>query len=196
MFRRTSVVLLCLLSMSCSRKAAQQGAVWEPHQNASDSLEEFEITPTSLPNQWLARYASKGKTAKFRIELGPTKDSGDTSQPFSFGKGKFLREPGSDPTIFLADLATVLQAKVVATKVQPVDTLNFGYTVLARGQARSANDSFSNSPAGNWTATKIFLGDDEGEVFFNFSPSERKAEFSIKDADYGDYVISELAKVF
>jgi hypothetical protein len=42
---------------------------------------------------------------------------------------------------------------------------------------------------------KLFFGDDQGEVYLNFSPMLNKAEFSIKDPDYGDFVIAELAKV-
>ena len=42
---------------------------------------------------------------------------------------------------------------------------------------------------------KIFFGDDEAEVFLNANPVSGKAEFSIKDPDYGDQVLAELAKV-
>lgn len=48
---------------------------------------------------------------------------------------------------------------------------------------------------GNWIAAKLFFGGDQGEVFLNLNPALGKAEFSIKDSDYGDYVIGELAKV-
>ena len=42
---------------------------------------------------------------------------------------------------------------------------------------------------------RFSLGGDQGEVFFNFSPKLKKAEFEIKDSDYGDFVVAELAKV-
>jgi hypothetical protein len=44
---------------------------------------------------------------------------------------------------------------------------------------------------------KIFLpkGGDDGEVFLNFNAVLGKGEFSIKDSDYGDYLLRELAKV-
>lgn len=44
---------------------------------------------------------------------------------------------------------------------------------------------------------KIFIGkkDDPAEVFLNFNTVLRKGEFSIKDPDYGDDVLKELAKV-
>jgi hypothetical protein len=65
----------------------------------------FDISAVNQqPKQWLATYTSNGKTAKFRIELGATKDSSDKIVQMSFGKGKFLREPGSEPEGFLIDL--------------------------------------------------------------------------------------------
>jgi hypothetical protein len=44
---------------------------------------------------------------------------------------------------------------------------------------------------------KAFLseGESEGEAFLNFNSAVGKAEFSIKDSDYGDFVMAELAKV-
>jgi len=44
---------------------------------------------------------------------------------------------------------------------------------------------------------KLFLpkGGDDGEVFLNINPLLGKGEFSIKDADYGDFVVQELARV-
>jgi len=56
---------------------------------------------------------------------------------------------------------------------------------------------FSEKPRGSWTAMKIFLeaGDQEGEVFLNLNPELGKGEFSIKDEDYGDFVVAQLAKV-
>jgi hypothetical protein len=55
----------------------------------------------------------------------------------------------------------------------------------------------NTQPAGNWTAMKIFIGDgdDESEVFLNFNPVSKKAQFSEKDVDYGDAVVAKLATV-
>jgi len=67
--------------------------------------------------------------------------------------------------------------------------LTFDAVVLGQKQSRLPSGSYSSNPPGDWTVTKIFLpkGGDEGEVFFNFNPVLGKAEFSIKDSDYGDY---------
>jgi hypothetical protein len=43
---------------------------------------------------------------------------------------------------------------------------------------------------------KIFLGQGgQGEVFLNINPILKKGEFSIKDSDCGDIVLSQLAQV-
>jgi hypothetical protein len=44
---------------------------------------------------------------------------------------------------------------------------------------------------------KLFFGegDGESEVFLNLNPTLRQGQFSIKDSDYGDAVLAELAKV-
>ena len=113
----------------------------------------------------------------------------------SFGKGRFLAEPGSKPESFLADLEKVLEAKKLPMKASRSVTLPFEYVILGEKQSRSKDGSFSDSPSGDWTSMKLFLGDDQGEVYVNFSPMLNKAEFSIKDEDYGDFVIAELSKV-
>jgi hypothetical protein len=143
----------------------------------------------------LASYTSGGKTARFRIELGPAKTLNEKDFSTSFGSGKFLPEPGSDPEVFLATLAKALEAKKIPKDAHRVAVLQFDYVMLGQNQSRSRDGGFSNSPRGSWTAMKIFLGEDEGEVFLNFNPALGKAEFSIKDSDYGDFVIAELAKV-
>ena len=46
---------------------------------------------------------------------------------------------------------------------------------------------------------KIFIGfgagNDYGEVFLNLNQVSQKAQFSEKDQDYGDYVLTKLATV-
>lgn len=113
----------------------------------------------------------------------------------SSGHGKFVSLPGSDAAVFVADLARALQARKAPSNVKRVDALAFDYVILGENQSRSRDGGFSDSPKGDWTATKIFLGDDQGEVFLNLNPTSKKAEFSIKDSEYGDFVVAELAKV-
>jgi hypothetical protein len=44
---------------------------------------------------------------------------------------------------------------------------------------------------------KIFLGEgeQEAEVFLNIDAVGKKGQFSIKDPDYGDLVLAQLARV-
>jgi hypothetical protein len=65
--------------------------------------------------------------------------------------------------------------------------------------SRDKNGGFSLRPRGSWITMKIFLTvpgkDEEAEVFLNLSTSSQKGEFSIKDPDYGDDVLGQLARV-
>ena len=67
--------------------------------------------------------------------------------------------------------------------------------ILAEHQ--NEGGGYCEIPCGDWTAMKIFLpkGGDDGEVFLNLNPVSGKAEFSIKDSDYGDYLLEHFARV-
>jgi hypothetical protein len=183
-------------------QSASQGAVAEPYIADSYSVG-FDIAPLPAENGsalWLATYASQGKVAKFKIELDPV-TSGDSKSAeglrFKFGKGIIQAVPGSDASVLLVDLKKVLEAKSLPTRVQRSTDLPFDYAILGENQSQSTGGGFNDKPAGHWTAMKIFIGsgDDEGEVFLNFNPVSRKAQFSEKDQDYGDLVLAKLATV-
>lgn len=99
--------------------------------------------------------------------------------------------------MLLVDLKKALQAKTPPAKVKRSTSLPFTYAILGENETRSPDGGFNDKPAGNWTAMKIFIeGDsDQGEVFLNFNSQLKKAEFSIKDPDYGDLVLAKLATV-
>jgi hypothetical protein len=151
----------------------------------------------------LASYSSHGKIAKFRIEMATTPGP-DTSSSVGFnlqmGHGRFVAVPGSDASLLLADLKKALEAKTLSTNVKRANALAFTFAVLGRNQSRSPNGGFNDKPTGDWNAYKIFIGGehddtDEGEVFLNFNLVDRKGEFSLKDPDYGDFVLAKLATV-
>jgi hypothetical protein len=79
---------------------------------------------------------------------------------------------------------------------EKVESLPFEFGLLGENQSRTADGAFHTLPKGNWTATKLFLANDQAEVYFNFNPVIHKAEFAIKDPEYGDKVLAEFAKVF
>lgn len=63
--------------------------------------------------------------------------------------------------------------------------------------SQGASGGFNAAPPGNWTAIKVFIGEgeQEAEVFLNINVVIKKGQFSIKDAEYGDLVLTQLAKV-
>jgi hypothetical protein len=63
----------------------------------SVSFDVKQLPSDGSAQRWLATYVSKGKAAKFRIELGPSKPLNDKeSKDFDIqqGEGRFLAEPG------------------------------------------------------------------------------------------------------
>lgn len=149
---------------------------------------------------WLATYISKGKTAKFRIELGPPKALEDKeSKDFNVkqGEGRLLAEPGSDASVLLADLKNALEAKKLPVKVQRARDLPFVFVSFGENQSQASGGGFNASPPGHWTPIKLFIGkgEQEGQVFLNLNPVIKKGQFSIKDSDYGDIVLAQLARV-
>jgi hypothetical protein len=195
-----------MMALGCNRAAnppasQPQGGVVEPYVPDSNSIG-FDLEQARSgngPSQWLATYASQGKTARFRIELRPAQGSDKPAGNISvkFGKGRFVAEPGSDASVLLADLKKALEAKAFPTKVQRSSTLPFTYAILGENQSQASGGGFNANPPGNWTAMKIFLGDgdEEAEVFLNLNPTIKKGQFSIKDPDYGDGLLKYLAKV-
>lgn len=162
----------------------------------------FEIKP--VPNNagagWLATYQGHGKTAKFRIQLDQEKSLDDKeSQDFGVksGKGRFVAEPGSDSSDLLNELKTALEAKSFPAKTRRVNTLPFTFVSFGSHESQAPNGGFFANPPGNWMPMKIFIGsgDREGQVFLNLNPVLEKGQFSIKDPDYGDIVLKQLASV-
>lgn len=156
----------------------------------------FEKTEDGEILTCVATREKAGEKCEFGIELHLRLPSGDS--PFSFGKGAFTRRPGSVNGLFLKDLAKAIQASggVPKANVQETDRLEFDLALLGLSLTRDAMGGFTNDPDGDWIATKIFLAGGEAEVYLNLNPEEGVGEFSIKDPEYGDIVVSELTKVF
>lgn len=97
----------------------------------------------------------------------------------------------------LAYLEKALQAKNRHLPTAKKTGVPFTYASFGDNLSQAVGGGFSASRPGNWTAIKLFLGqgDQEGEVFLNINPKFRKGQFSMKDPDYGDLVLTELAKV-
>jgi len=185
-----------LLFAGCSRQQKEEsGARVQPYSPAEGSIA-FDIASASGSQNvhgWSAKYDDGGKVARFNIELERERKSKDYGM--TFGKGRFVSQRDSDASIFLAKLKIALDAKTLPKKVTRVDSLPFEFVTLGENMSRSQDGGFSQRPRGDWMAFKIFLRGGEAEVYMNLNPVNGKAEFSIKDSDYGDDVLAELAKV-
>jgi hypothetical protein len=200
---RHLLALSLFATSGCTRPtSSHQGRTAEAYVPDSGSVG-FDIKSFKDPNGSIrleATYPSEGRLAKFVIEFGPTlhMESKDPKGfPMGTGQGRFLAEPGSDAVALLADLKKALEAKTVPAKIHRVKELPFTYVNLGDNLSQSPGGGFNESPPGDWTAIKIFIGegDREGEVFINFNPAIGKGQFSIKDIDYGDLVVKQLAAV-
>jgi hypothetical protein len=143
--------------------------------------------------RYSAAYVADGKTARFEIELTMARPSGQI--PIAFTKGKFIAVPNSDASSLLLALRKTLEAKTFPPNAVRVAELPFRAVILGDHVSHSPNGGFAVKPPGNWTTIKLFLGDGSSEVYLNLNPVLGKGEFAIKDQDYGDGVLQELAKV-
>jgi hypothetical protein len=144
--------------------------------------------------------AEVGPSCKFEIEIGKATSGGDGQFDFSFAPAAIVRRAGADCTQFLASLAPALGFSGDVPQPEPTSRLEASVTILGKNQSRAnANaqiaGAFVGNPPGPWLVTKLFLADGEGEVFLNLNETDGFGEFSIKDPDYAELVVTELAKV-
>jgi len=198
-FLRAAIVGAC----ACNHPATVTQQKTEEQYVSDPGSVGFDIEPMQSKGstrQWLATYTSQGKTAKFRIELSLSKPLDDKeSREFNVesGQGRLISEPGSDASVLLVDLKRALEAKTIPPKIQRVSSLPFRFVSFGSNESQAPGGGFRPEPPGNWTPTKIFIGkgEQEGQVFLNLNPVTRKGQFSIKDPDYGDIVLAQLARV-
>jgi len=163
----------------------------------------FDIAPLKSENgslRFQSTYSAQGKIAKFVIEFGPgRKLEGKDLGGFvpKTGEGRFVTQPESDPSVLLVELQKALEARAIPRKTLRVAALPFTFVDIGDNLSQAPNGGFNVKPAGGWIAIKIFIGEgeQEGQVFVNLNPTIGKGQFSIKDADYGDIVLKELAAV-
>ena len=204
MNRKASFCCLALLStvmVSCSGPVRGTRPASESYMPVPGAVA-FDIKhlPSKKGYEWLATYSARGKTAKFRIELGRAQSPRDEESKIfdvKSGTGRFVAEPGSDASALLNELKTALEAKSLPVQVRRVNALPFTFVSFSSHQSQASHGGFFSNPPGNWTPMKIFIGsgDQEGQVFLNLNPVLAKGQFSIKDPDYGDIVLRQLASV-
>ena len=195
MIRLIRVLLLLVLMVCTSGCKKQANEPIEEHYGDAEGSVGFDIVLVAgsasfrEPTTWSATYKSSQHVARFKILFDTPRESTSSPISLSFGKGSFAASTGSDPASLIKELKDQLEAKTTPTNVLRVQTLPFEYVILGTNQHSAPHRRV------NWTTMKLFLGGDQGEVYLNLNPEQGKAEFSIKDADYGDFVVNELAKV-
>lgn len=147
---------------------------------------------------WLGTHNREGKEARFKIEA--TLKEPKQGNPFVFGTGAFFREDTSDSSVLLKEIAQALEAKETPSVGSKTNKLLFTTAILGRNLSRGIGKdalagSFTSDPKGDWLALKIFVAEGEGEFFLNLNSKTGQGEFSIKDPEYGDIVVRELARV-
>jgi hypothetical protein len=125
---------------------------------------------------------------KFLVNLITPAQQGER---FAFTTGRFCRYQKADARQCLESIARALEAKKIETPRERSECLPFQAAILGQ----DLNHNLSSDPPGTWLAAKLFVADGEGELYFNLSPKTGEAEISIKDSEYGDIVVRELAKV-
>jgi hypothetical protein len=158
----------------------------------------FRIVESSVRSDGSRHYladASEGpKACGFEIVIGKAKPTSDGL--FGFAPATILRKPGADCRPFLRGLATELGYRGKLPAPRPAEQLAASVAILGENQSRASLEvGYSSEPPGNWTVTKLFLADGEGEVFLNLDAVDHVGEFSVKDEDYAQIVITELARI-
>ncbi|HWR14549.1 MAG TPA: hypothetical protein VN577_06955 [Terriglobales bacterium] len=194
--------------LSCSRKNADVPAPATSEATVSEepTSVELDITPEGKQTddhwRYRATYTKNGQTAKFIIDMKVSNSNADQVPgrgdfKIKSGRGSFVADPTSQNAALLDDLKQALMATTMPSHKIRVRELPFEFVSLGENLTRDRNGGLADTNQGKWVGAKIFLGagDDESEVFFNFEKGGGKAEFSLKDEEYGNGVLNELAKV-
>jgi hypothetical protein len=197
---RLLVLSLAILSeIGCAR----QYWYWSrpaPEKTMPPSTVPFELKIVAEPGGvqlYDCTYRARGKIARFRIRFEPWRPAASGEEPVAFAGGEFVAVRGSENSALLDDLKVVLSAKKMPSKTVRVARLPFDAVILATKQSRNAAGGFADRPTGDWVVTKLFLpkGGDRGEVYFDFNLRLGVGEFEEKYPEYGNYLVSQLAKV-
>ena len=158
----------------------------------------FRVTGLGTTESGASRYLATidgPPMCQFQVWIEKSNQEG---MPFSFADAALLRQPGSDCTAYLRELAKQLGFRGELPRPAPADRLAASVAILGTSQSRSADadaGTFSSTPAGHWLVTKLFLANGEGEVYLNINARDGVGEFSIKDEEYATIVVTQLAKI-
>jgi len=198
-----SLIAIAALTSACNRFAETQERVISESYREAPGAVAFDIVPIDREkgtSQWAATYTASRRTARFRIEFGPERiieAKGKNDFSFSTGKGRFVSDPDSDSSVLIAELKKALEATKLPKRVKKTASLPFTFVNIGEHLSQAEDGGFNVDPPGNWKAIKLFIGEgkQECQVFVNLNPTIRKGQFSIKDPEYGNMVLAELARV-
>lgn len=125
-----------------------------------------------------------------------SENSGDGSPvPTSWGEARLSVSDAAAGARFVDAFAKAFhtQSPLIRSN-NPTGLLSAQTAVLGTELVPAKGGGFRGGRDGTWTATKWFVQDEpmEAEVFFNFSLSEKRAEFSEKDPDYREDLIRQF----
>lgn len=198
------LAIAVILIAGCSRKSPEEPRESAVAQSSAGQLSRqlgpgaFRVTGLGTTESGASRYLATidgPPICQFQVWIEKSNQDG---MPFSFAEAALLRQPGSDCTAYLRELARQLGFRGELPRPAPADRVTASVAILGTNQSRSAGadaGTFSSTPAGHWTATKLFLADGEGEVFLNINARGGVGEFSVKDEEYATIVVTELAKI-
>ena len=199
--RRRLVLVFSLFAAACTRSPAASEVRAATQSPRSEALARgaFRITETKSPGTGGTWYLARGSGAcAFEVVIGTPKSG--PGGLFSMAPATISRHQGADCSSFLHDLALELGFTGKIPAPPPVAQLSAAVVILGTNQSRSPDGSttagaFLSKPPGHCTLMKLFLADGEGEVFLNLNAQDGVGEFSMKDEEYGEVVVGELAKV-
>jgi hypothetical protein len=178
--RLTGIVFMALLALATQVQPTNAA----PPKSPDRSTVRFTVrvvsgSDQSLPLTFDARYAATGSIAHFRVSLSKF----SKLSVFSAGVVTLIAMPGSQPRAMLATLRRALEATRSPRRTTRTNRLSLDAVILGYNRATG------------WLTTKLFFGEDLGEVYLNLNRKLGLGEFSEKDPDYGNYVLSQLARV-
>lgn len=142
---------------------------------------------------WEAAFGSGTAQSRFRVR--PHIKQMSDSSGFAFTSWTLYPVAGSVARPLLTALAKAHNIPDTIGASPRSDSLLVDVALLGINAAQSRDGSFGASNTGDWIAAKLFFADGEAEVYLNLNPQRHRAEFSVKDEEYGALVVRELARI-
>jgi len=128
--------------------------------------------------------------------VGTVTKTTDEGRPSSWGRAVLAVSDNESGRQFVELFAKAFDGALppASSSLHPPKPMLVNTAILAEDFHRDAGGGFAEG-GGGWTATKWFPSNDlvDAEVYFNFNLDQRTGEFSEKDTDYADSLLSILA---